>query len=330
MFLNVDHLVKELEYQENLIQKFEQELLSLPEGSLTIKKINGTNYLYYQIYKSIDKNIETKAEMGIQRGIEAKIETQANEPGSFTGENRLENKLRSEQKCLLKCLSKDDTDLAIKITRKKYIKACLPVLIKNSNVLKSLLEKYETYDADQILSLMPKAYQLATEKYLLKIESKSEKIEKINNNENTEWLTKNNNENTEWLNLEEQKNNFYFESLRHVTSMGLAVRSKSEAIIAELLDANGLKYKYETKLKIRDKSFSPDFAILRADDNKIIYWEHFGMINNEEYLIKMFYKLNEYQKAEIILWDNLVITCDSEDGNIDARQIIRIIKKMLL
>src|SRR5665647_3333308 len=100
MFLNVDHLVKELEYQENLIQKFEQELLSLPEGSLTIKKINGTNYLYYQIYKSIDKNIETKAEMGIQRGIEAKIETQANEPGSFAGENKFKNKLMPEH-CLL-------------------------------------------------------------------------------------------------------------------------------------------------------------------------------------------------------------------------------------
>ena len=306
MFLNVDHMAKELEYQRNLIQKFEQELLFLPEGSLTVKKINGKNYLYYQVYKSID-----------------------NEPRSFDEYNKLKNKLMPEQKCLLKCLSTDATDLAIKISRKKYIKTSLPILRKNSNILISFLEKYETYDSDQVWSMMPKAYLLATEKYLLGIDNLCGKNEKINNNENSEWLTKNN-ENSEWLNLEEQKNNFYYESLRHVTSMGLAVRSKSEAIIAELLDANGLKFKYEVKLKTRDKSFSPDFAILRADDNKIIYWEHFGMLNSEKYLKKMFYKLNEYQKAEIILWDNLVFTCDNEDGNLDARQILRIIKKMLL
>lgn len=66
----------------------------------------------------------------------------------------------------------------------------------------------------------------------------------------------------------------YAEGLVHSTSKGMKVRSKSEALIAMLLDMNGIEYRYEAPLTLGDHTFYPDFAIMRPSDRKLFYWEH--------------------------------------------------------
>src|SRR5665648_929213 len=91
-----------------------------------------------------------------------------------------------------------------------------------------------------------------------------------------------------------------------------------------------VKNEDENSLNIRGQKFFPDFTIFRSFDNRIIYWEHFGMINDTEYKKNMEMKLLAYGNSEIIPWDNLVLTFDSNEGCIDVSMISSIIDKMLL
>ena len=71
-------------------------------------------------------------------------------------------------------------------------------------------------------------------------------------------------------------------------------------------------------------------SIYKIVDKKIFLWEHFGKIDDEEYVRKIFFKLQDYHNAGINLWDNLIITFDQADGSLNADYIDRIIKLYLL
>lgn len=121
-------------------------------------------------------------------------------------------------------------------------------------------------------------------------------------------------------------NPFKSEKLIHVTGSGLRVRSKSEAIIADLLDEAGVPFQYEAKLKIGEKIIYPDFKIPAPDENCFIYWEHFGLTNSEDYLDSMDRKLKLYRSGGITPWDHLITTYDTPEGAIDARKLRKIIR----
>lgn len=133
-----------------------------------------------------------------------------------------------------------------------------------------------------------------------------------------------------WLTEPFESNPFERERLIHTTSNGLHVRSKSEAIIVNLLDNSGIPFRYEAPLKLDDYTFYPDFTVLRPSDQKVIYWEHFGMISSSNYQSKMDHKLSIYRLYQITPWNNLITTYDDENGSIDARQMSRIIEIFLL
>ena len=122
---------------------------------------------------------------------------------------------------------------------------------------------------------------------------------------------------------------FYADGLAHCTSKGLKVRSKSESIIATLLDMNGIEYRYEAPLTLGDHTFYPDFTILRPSDRKLFYWEHFGMMSNQAYHEQAFKKLNAYIQHGLMPWDRLIATFESNEDAFDAQQIDKTIKILL-
>jgi UvrD-like helicase C-terminal domain len=72
--------------------------------------------------------------------------------------------------------------------------------------------------------------------------------------------------------------------LIHTTSRGDVVRSKSEAIICEVLYEREIDYAYERELRFEDGSRRlPDFTIEDDDRGLTIYWEHLGMLADTEY-----------------------------------------------
>ncbi|MGN1301456.1 MAG: RecQ family ATP-dependent DNA helicase [Clostridia bacterium] len=82
----------------------------------------------------------------------------------------------------------------------------------------------------------------------------------------------------------------------YTTSKGDLVRSKSEVIIANLLYEHNIRYEYEEKLFYNNKNhIEPDFTIYLNNGEKL-YWEHLGMIGQEEYDKRWLEKLDIYEK----------------------------------
>ena len=129
----------------------------------------------------------------------------------------------------------------------------------------------------------------------------------------------------------EVNNKYYEENLIHRTASGLMVRSKSEVIIANMLDANGIKYLYEEKLPLGDTYKLPDFTIKDAAAGTLIIWEHCGMMTNPEYkerweAKKRVYEANGYSEKN----GNLIVTEDDEFGGVDSQVIQSKIDEYLL
>ena len=56
------------------------------------------------------------------------------------------------------------------------------------------------------------------------------------------------------------------------------VRSKSEAMIAQLLKQNQIPYRYECQLILDDMEIYPDFTIRHPRTGEVFIWEHFGLL----------------------------------------------------
>lgn len=104
----------------------------------------------------------------------------------------------------------------------------------------------------------------------------------------------------------------------HRTQSGIMVRSKSELIIADMLESLGIPYQYEVEVPCDDYHLCPDFTVIRPRDGKVMFWEHFGMTHDDEYLRKMDLKLDKYRNMDIRPWSNLIISYDREDGSLDV------------
>ena len=109
-----------------------------------------------------------------------------------------------------------------------------------------------------------------------------------------------------------QKNNFQKENLIYESSAGTYVRSKSELLIANLLEKYGLVYRYDALVQLEGKKISPDFLIKNPFNQKTVIWEHFGALNQENYIEKMHQKMSLYQKNGYKQFENIVYTFEPD------------------
>lgn len=121
----------------------------------------------------------------------------------------------------------------------------------------------------------------------------------------------------------------YPETKTQPTSVGIMVRSKSEALIAESLVSAGIRFHYEEVLRIGPYVLYPDFHCW-ATDGKEYIWEHFGLMNSDMYLRRYHEKMQEYEDCGIVPWKNMICTFDTEDGIIDMKKVKAIINAWLL
>lgn len=106
------------------------------------------------------------------------------------------------------------------------------------------------------------------------------------------------------------------------TQKGEPVRSKSEKIIADLLDKYNIPYVYEPRLELNNMhTVYPDFATLNVRKKKTIYLEHLGLIDVDEYAAKNLQKIAEYEKAGYELGDTLIITTETGLNPLDSRLV---------
>lgn len=134
----------------------------------------------------------------------------------------------------------------------------------------------------------------------------------------------------------EKYKSFYDKNKIHITKKGEFVRSKSEVIIANLLDDKGINYEYEKELELGNMKIHPDFTVEK--DGKIYIWEHLGMMDNKEYKNNWNIKKSRYEENNIIdirddMTDRkyyLITTEETNKSGLDSRIISKIIEKYLL
>ncbi|NLD20601.1 MAG: hypothetical protein GX663_10245 [Clostridiales bacterium] len=133
-----------------------------------------------------------------------------------------------------------------------------------------------------------------------------------------------------WLNMPRNKNRYKEHNRIHVTPAGERVRSKEELIIAILLENAGIVYKYEEGLMLDGNEVYPDFTIKRKRDGKIVIWEHYGMMDVEEYRISNRQKAFLYEECGYRPYDNFIATYSNGEDGVDIVLLKQIIEFMLI
>ena len=107
-----------------------------------------------------------------------------------------------------------------------------------------------------------------------------------------------------------------------LTDRGEKVRSKSEMIIANQLAKAGVPYHYEYPLELkRYGTVYPDFTCLNIQKRKVFYWEHQGMMDDENYARKAIRKTVMYQECGIYQGEKLILTSETSSYPINMEQI---------
>jgi len=120
----------------------------------------------------------------------------------------------------------------------------------------------------------------------------------------------------------------------HRSRRGELMISKSEVIIANELASAGILYEYERRFVGKDGTPRyPDFTIEDADTGITWYWEHLGMLGDEEYERKWKAKLKWYRENGIALDEegggsSGILLTSTETAGIDYGQIKRFIDKI--
>jgi predicted nuclease of restriction endonuclease-like RecB superfamily len=93
---------------------------------------------------------------------------------------------------------------------------------------------------------------------------------------------------------------------------GERMRSKSEVMIANTLLHLGFPYIYEKPLKLKSYgTVYPDFTLWDFQNSCEVYWEHFGMMDDPDYLQKALAKISDYEACGLMLGQRLIITFET-------------------
>lgn len=128
---------------------------------------------------------------------------------------------------------------------------------------------------------------------------------------------------------------FLEKGLIHVTTRGESVRSKSEVIIAKILQDKKINYTYESPLEFDGVVKYPDFTIEDDDTGTTYYWEHCGLLHDVAYSRRWREKQKWYREHNILPNEEgggpngtLIVTVDQPDGGIDAKAIQEMVERI--
>ena len=208
-------------------------------------------------------------------------------------------------------IRKKDETLVGDLKHRRMLEEAVASMENNVRAQEKLLKEYKPYDPHSCQNRLGKVYQDIPEKDYGK---------KANPNA--------------FFTYKGSRSNYRRDELIHKSAMGIMFRSKSEALIAELLYRYKIPFEYESELFLIDESgkqrkLLPDFKIT-LPNGRVVYWEHFGRMDLPDYRAKNFERLAVYHYNHIFPPNNLIITMESRQGAIDVNAIIQIIETQLL
>lgn len=214
-----------------------------------------------------------------------------------------------------KYIRRSNRKLLRHIAGSRFIKEKISLLSVNIACLEDALRKIRDYDDESVIGLLPATYAKAV-MYIR--------------------------ETDESAGVSQSENPLKRDELTVVCSNGLRVRTKGEMIIAEILIALDIEFRYEKALTLIDRkqledgtfrnkivTVYPDFTIVLGDGSEM-YWEHGGLFDEGTYRKKQHEKFDLYYDNGIYPPKNLIITMDGPGKAINAQEIRRIVEAVIL
>jgi hypothetical protein len=194
-------------------------------------------------------------------------------------------------------LKSEDSSLLDALLQKSYLEKVLRVSKKEILLLNKLMSRYPDPVAEEVYDQLKSDRKINVKPIVKPIEQYVQ----------------------EWQNRPYEKKAISEDVPIFKTMKGECVRSKSEVIIADRLNVNGIPYKYECPIMVAGEIIHPDFTILRKSDRKILYLEHCGKMDDPKYAEDMVTRVNNYALEGIIMGDRLFYTVESSQNPLDVR-----------
>lgn len=201
-------------------------------------------------------------------------------------------------------LSKQTAQHQIKLLlQKKYDLKCLKIASQRQRAITAFLKRDSTITYNEILEAFPLECRNLIQPISM---TKAQKLQL-------------------WKNKSFRQKEIRGDITCFKTINGDLVRSKSEKIIADLLYRYSVPYRYEMALSLNGfGTIYPDFTIYDVHNNKLIFLEHFGMIDDPSYSMKMITRYNAYLKSNLA--DQLIISMESSTRPLDIKALTILIK----
>lgn len=293
-------LRRERKQLEKIVEDAKIRLKAAPEGRLRIQKKRGSTEYYYKKDSHRREGTDGSENTGDER----------TDKGS-NGDERAGNGSTSNHKnggCHNgRYLKKDEKNLAMGIAQRDYDIKVIKKAEERIKAIDTFIEKYQKTSLD---SMYESINQCRRDLIPSRVICDSEFIK-------------------QWQAVKYEGKLFVDETREIVTERGERVRSKSEKIIADKLYALGIPYRYEYPLVLEGNiKIYPDFTILRMPAREEVYLEHFGMMDEKDYVEGAIHKLNTYEKNGICIGVNLFITFETSKKTLNTRVLDRLIKKL--
>jgi len=175
-------------------------------------------------------------------------------------------------------------DLIKQLCRKRYLLTYRKQLIHNLSAGVKNINNYDKRSPADLIKSLPNSYQGTPPNYFYCPEV------------------------AQWVTEEYEKNTYSTPDGSYFSKRGIAVRSKSEALIASLLEDYNLPYRYDAILQLGDWRKSPDFIIRNPFNGRTFIWEHFGALHESGYEQKMNDKMSLYLQHGYVSFETLIYT----------------------
>lgn len=208
-----------------------------------------------------------------------------------------------------KYIPRKDRPLAVRLAQKGYDKKLLEALTGQQKAIEKFIKDYDPDAAIEVYEkLSAPRKELVTPEFL----SNEEFIKQFLSEPYTR------------LGFKDTDPEFY-------TANGERVRSKSEILIADALRRHDVPYLCEYPVYNNGVIFAaPDFKCLNKRLRKVYYWEHLGMLGDQDYADRNVKKMDKYILADDFDENRLILTFETDSHPLNTKVIEAKIRKYLL
>ena len=204
-----------------------------------------------------------------------------------------------------KYLKNSEQDLIRELCQKDYDQKVLAAAQKELNQLEKLKKVYEQPTYEEIIGTI----NIHRQPYIIPDKMSDEEFIK------------------KWETVTYTGKEFANDIPEYYTDKGERVRSKSEILIANILERKRIPYRYEAPLFLEGYGIVyPDFTILDVKARKEWYLEHLGMMDDPVYAEKAVKKIETYEKNGIYTGKNLILTYETRKSPLNPKLVKDLLK----